>query len=217
MQWLSENVKWPGVALIGIGSNKASPSLDNAIHRIYLQGCMVVLPAGNNNSLACDSSPGRMRMPITVGATTRADYALYYSNHGSCVDIYAPGMDVEAAYYDGSRTAVESKSGTCAASAYVTGAVAMHMGNGMPPFKIKDYLLRHATEYQLRDVHDDDGDTTNKLLYVGKVSSRDADYKRPAGKKAKKTDKKKKDGKKDGKKGEKEGSSSTKDKTKTEL
>lgn len=56
-----------------------------------------------------------------MGATTRADYALYYSNHGSCVDIYAPGMDVEAAYYDGSRTAVEAHSGTCAASAYVTG------------------------------------------------------------------------------------------------
>ncbi|XP_063963688.1 extracellular serine proteinase-like [Lytechinus pictus] len=170
MQWLSENYKWPGVALIGVGSTGDSPSLDNAIHRIYLKGCMVILPAGNNNSLACDVSPGRMKMPITVAASTRSDYPVYFSNQGSCVDIIAPGMGIEAAYYHGSKTYVESLSGTSVASAYVTGAVAMHMGNGMPPFKIKDYLLRHASEDQIHQLKEG---TPNKFLYVGKVTSTD--------------------------------------------
>ena len=61
--------------------------------------------------------------PITVGATTRADYAVFFSNQGDCVDIFAPGKTIPSAVYDakGSRTATSTSGGTSTAAAFVGG------------------------------------------------------------------------------------------------
>ncbi|XP_072177265.1 extracellular serine proteinase-like [Diadema setosum] len=174
INWLAEMVARNCVALVEVASSSKSPSLDNAIHRLYTAGCVVVVPAGNNNSKACEFSPSRMKGPITVGATTKADYAVFFSNQDECVDIFAPGLAIEGAFYD-SRTASQNMSGTSMAAGYVAGAAAVHLANDMRLFKVKPYLVRHATEYQLRGV---ENGAPNKLLYVGKVSSR-VDYNRP--------------------------------------
>ncbi|XP_071508303.1 extracellular serine proteinase-like [Diadema antillarum] len=174
INWLAEMVARNCVALVEVASSSKSPSLDNAIHRLYTAGCVVVVPAGNNNSKACEFSPSRMKGPITVGATTKADYAVFFSNQDECVDIFAPGLAIEGAFYD-SRTASQNMSGTSMAAGYVAGAAAVHLANDMRLFKVKPYLVRHATEYQLRAV---ENGAPNKLLYVGKVSSR-VDYNRP--------------------------------------
>jgi cerevisin len=49
---------------------------------------------GNDNKDACDYSPAAAEKAVTVGASTVADERAYFSNHGSCVDVFAPGMYV---------------------------------------------------------------------------------------------------------------------------
>jgi aqualysin 1 len=54
----------------------------------------MVVAAGNNNANACFTSPAAASSAITVGATTNQDDQAKFSNWGSCVDIYAPGVAI---------------------------------------------------------------------------------------------------------------------------
>ncbi len=45
-------------------------------------------------SLSCTSSPGGAEAAITVGASTLDDGRASFSNHGPCVDVFAPGVNV---------------------------------------------------------------------------------------------------------------------------
>ena len=46
---------------------------------------------GNDNRDACNYSPAGAENAVTVGAMTLSDERAYFSNWGSCVDIFAPG------------------------------------------------------------------------------------------------------------------------------
>jgi subtilisin family serine protease len=59
-----------------------------------------VQAAGNSASDACLSSPGSAPEAITVGSTTSSDVMSSFSNAGSCVDIFAPGSSIIAAWTD---------------------------------------------------------------------------------------------------------------------
>jgi subtilisin family serine protease len=90
--------------------DQAVTDLQNACH------ISIVSAAGNQNDNACNYSPGDVATSLTVGATTPTDARATYSNHGSCVDLYAPGGDaganpVTSAWYT-SDTATEALSGT---------------------------------------------------------------------------------------------------------
>ena len=60
--WLTEMRAKRSVAVMGLAAPGKSNTLDNALHGLYVAGTWVVLPAGNNNSVACDYSPARMQM-----------------------------------------------------------------------------------------------------------------------------------------------------------
>lgn len=53
--------------------------------------------AGNENDDAGNWSPARTPGAITVGATDIADNRAWFSNYGSIVDVFAPGVDVISA------------------------------------------------------------------------------------------------------------------------
>lgn len=86
---------------------------------------------GNDNFDACDVSPGRLSVAITVGATDSSDIMPSYSNFGPCVDILAPGDAVMSSYI-GSPTAKGLLSGTSMAAPYVTGVIARYAGLFIP-------------------------------------------------------------------------------------
>jgi cerevisin len=60
---------------------------------------------------------------VTVGASTLGDERAYFSNHGECVDVFAPGLNILSTF-KGSRTATSTLSGTSMASPHTAGLLA---------------------------------------------------------------------------------------------
>jgi cerevisin len=60
---------------------------------------------------------------ITVGASTLGDERAYFSNHGKCVHVFAPGHNIISTYI-GSDTATATLSGTSMASPHTAGLMA---------------------------------------------------------------------------------------------
>jgi len=102
-------------------------SVDAAADAAVDNGVVVVVAAGNNNGDACNFSPAAAPKVLTVGATEEGinrDVRSYYSNWGTCVNIFGPGTSITAAWI-GTRTALRSISGTSMASPHVAGIAAL--------------------------------------------------------------------------------------------
>lgn len=60
---------------------------------------------------------------MTVGASTLGDERAYFSNHGKCVDIFAPGLNILSTWTGGNETS-NTISGTSMASPHICGLLA---------------------------------------------------------------------------------------------
>ena len=74
---------------LGGPASAASNSAANAAHAA---GVVVVVSAGNSYRDACLQSPASAVDALTVGSTAKDDSMSGFSNDGSCVDIFAPGV-----------------------------------------------------------------------------------------------------------------------------
>jgi hypothetical protein len=110
------------VANLSLGGS-LSTSLDTAVANVIADGITVVVAAGNDNVDACNQSPADVTAAITVAASNISDHAASFTNHGSCVDIFAPGVSILSAWI-GSSTASNVISGTSMAAPHVAGVVA---------------------------------------------------------------------------------------------
>jgi len=110
------------VANMSLGGGK-SPTLERVVNNAVEAGIHFAVAAGNDNKDACSYSPAGAQRPITVGASTLGDERAYFSNHGSCVDIFAPGLNIVSTYRGGSR-ATATLSGTSMASPHTAGLMA---------------------------------------------------------------------------------------------
>ncbi len=89
---MAANGGWPAVASLSLGGDR-SKSLDDAVEAVVSAGIPVVVAAGNDfGADSCTKSPAGALLAITVAATDINDKAAGFSNIGSCVDIWAPGM-----------------------------------------------------------------------------------------------------------------------------
>jgi len=130
-----------------LGGGKSTASND-AIEALIASGVIAVVAAGNDNADACNYSPASAPSVITVGATDRTDVRATFSNFGSCVDIFAPGVSITSAWYT-SDTASNTISGTSMATPYVSGGIAVHSGNvGHAQVKanIKNFSTKNAVK-----------------------------------------------------------------------
>ena len=126
--------------------------LDAAVAHLTELGIVVVVAAGNETAPACEVSPAREPTAITVGATDISDTRAFFSNYGSCVDIFAPGYDIEGASIDPAYESV-SKSGTSMASPHVAGAAAIALTTfpSASPAQVVDLLNSDATTGVVKD------------------------------------------------------------------
>lgn len=92
-----------------------SQALEDAIANSIKAGVVYALAAGNDNQSACLSSPSRMALAIKVGSTTNGDVRSSFSNIGQCVDLFAPGSNIESTW-DTSTTSTKIISGTSMAT-----------------------------------------------------------------------------------------------------
>lgn len=92
-----------------------SAALNQALANAVDSGVTFAVAAGNDNANACNYSPASEPKAITVGSTTINDARSSFSNFGSCLDVFAPGSDITAAWI-GSTTDIITISGTSMAS-----------------------------------------------------------------------------------------------------
>jgi hypothetical protein len=124
LDWVINNAVQPAVANMSLGADNPSTAFDTAVTNLVNAGVPVTLAAGNNNVDACGASPARTPVAITVGATEPAtDARASFSNFGSCLDIFAPGVSILSAGI-ASDTATSTFTGTSQAAPHVAGVAA---------------------------------------------------------------------------------------------
>jgi subtilisin family serine protease len=116
----------PAVANMSLGGGAFEP-LDLAIRGSILAGRVsYAVAAGNESTDACTRSPARTPEAMTVAASDSADAHAGFSNYGTCVDWYAPGVSITSAGIGGD-TATATMSGTSMASPHVAGVAAQYL------------------------------------------------------------------------------------------
>ena len=113
------------VANMSLGGGK-SRALDDAVNRAVDAGLHFAVAAGNDNRDACSYSPAAAEKAVTVGASTFSDERAYFSNHGKCVDVFGPGLNIKSTYI-GSNNAIATLSGTSMATPFVAGSAALYL------------------------------------------------------------------------------------------
>jgi len=156
----------PAVVNISMISG-SSPTIDAAVQNSIAAGLLYVVAAGNSAFDACYYSPARVPAALTVGATSSADTVWTYSNGGSCVDLFAPGVQVWTTL---SRTDTDatSTSGTSASAPHVAGAAALFLAANptASPSEVAGAILATASAGALAALP---ASSPNLLLYSAEL------------------------------------------------
>ena len=119
----------PAVVNMSIGFDTRDSAIDAKIASLVAEGIVVIAAAGNDGTTACNTTPAASPGVISVGASDIADKETSWSNYGTCVDMFAPGLDITSAwhFYGSSVNPYAILSGTSMAAPHVTGAVARYL------------------------------------------------------------------------------------------
>jgi hypothetical protein len=150
VDWVTANRVNPAVANMSLGCQGVFPcivqSLDDAVSNSVASGVTYTVSAGNSNVDAGQVSPARAVGVITVGATDSSDNRWAFSNFGSTVEVFAPGVLIPSSIAS-SDTAVDFFSGTSMAAPHAAGFAAIYLGvfPGSSPATISQALINSAT------------------------------------------------------------------------
>jgi serine protease len=125
IDWVTANAIKPAAANMSLGGG-FSQALNDAVKRSTDAGIVYAVAAGNGYANACDGSPASEATAITVGATNSTDTEADFSDRGSCLDIWAPGVSITSAW-NSSDVATNTISGTSMATPHVVGAIVLYL------------------------------------------------------------------------------------------
>jgi subtilisin family serine protease len=149
-----------------LGSSQAS---DDAVNRMIDNGVTAAVAAGNGNVLgqsinACSITPARVPRALTVSSTQNNDAKVGYANYGTCVDLFAPGLNITSAGIS-SDTSSATMGGTSMATPHVAGAVALYLqaNPSATPAQVHTAILGATTPNK---VTSPGTGSPNRLLYT---------------------------------------------------
>jgi subtilisin family serine protease len=149
IDWVTANHTKLAVANMSLGGG-ASTALDSAVSTSISSGVTYSVAAGNGNTAgvpqdACKSSPARVPAALTVAAADNKDTATSWSNYGSCVDLFAPGLNITSDWYDAASNTI---SGTSMATPHVTGVAALYLATntGAGPTDVGNAIKANASK-----------------------------------------------------------------------
>jgi subtilisin family serine protease len=152
IDWVTANRTLPAVANLSLGGG-ANSSVDDALKRMIARGVGAAVAAGNGNQGgraqdACKYSPARVPEAMTIGATTKTDAKTSWSNYGNCVDWFAPGAGITAAWIGSGTTETRTISGTSMASPHTAGVAALYLqsNTGASAQQVRDALYGATTK-----------------------------------------------------------------------
>lgn len=163
----SKGIKGKAVMNMSLGGT-FSQAINSAIQSLFNGGVVPVVAAGNENQDTANTSPGSAANAITVGAIDgTTDERASFSNFGTAVDIYAPGVSIESVGID-SNTATAVLSGTSMASPHVAGLAAylMSFQNVTDPAKVAA-LIKSLAQQTGASVKNNVQDTTSLIANNG--------------------------------------------------
>ncbi|PGH06502.1 hypothetical protein GX51_02326 [Blastomyces parvus] len=138
-----------------------SAAFNYAAAAVVRMGFFVAVSAGNDAIDAAKKSPASEPIVCTIGATDANDKIADFSNFGSGVDLFAPGVGIVSTIPGGNTDAM---SGTSMAAPHVAGLAAVFMAReNIAGPSVCDRLKDLATN----SVHGMPEGTTQKLLFNG--------------------------------------------------
>lgn len=162
IDWVRANAIKPAVANISWHAGSVSSALNTATNNLNNSGVFVSVAAANDNRNACYDSPGSAAGTITVAASDATDTRASFSDYGSCVDLYAPGVQIKSTYLNGNTATMN---GTSMASPHVAGVAALIKGDygERTSATIASTILNATTPYPIKS---NISGTPNRLLYM---------------------------------------------------
>jgi subtilisin family serine protease len=123
----------------------------------------VAVAAGNEGQNACNVSPASASGTYTVAAADKTDTRASFSNYGSCVDGYAPGVAIKSAWINSSTNTI---SGTSMASPHVAGVATLYKARygDTASSTIVSWINSNATSNVIKS---NPTGTPNRLLNTG--------------------------------------------------
>jgi len=163
IDWVTRHAKKPAVANLSLGGY-ANAQLDTAVRNSIASGVTYAVAAGNDGLPAGLYSPARVTQALTVGASDKTDARASFSNTGSSLDLFAPGVAITSASY-ASDMGKATYSGTSMASPHVAGAAALYLADHpkATPAQVAKALVKQAVSGRISGAG---LGSPNKLLHV---------------------------------------------------
>ena len=170
IDWVTgDHTTGPAVANMSLGGG-ASSSLDAAVQNSIADGITYAIAAGNGNFFgiaqdACNYSPARVTQALTVAATDKNDAKASWSNYGTCVDLFAPGVGITSAWGTGDSV-TNTISGTSMATPHVAGVAALYLSTNTTATvsQVENAVTSNATPNKVTGAGTG---SPNLLLYSG--------------------------------------------------
>ncbi|MBM7168481.1 S8 family peptidase [Streptomyces sp. G44] len=161
LDWVAKNAKQPAVLNGSLGGPR-SAAVNQAATALSDRGVLPVVAAGNEAVDACNVSPASADRVLTVGATNPQDQEASFSNHGPCLDMYAPGTAIVSARLGGGSVALD---GTSMASPHVAGVATLYKAQN--PAASSAQVYNWIVDKSVKDVLTVTRSSPNRLVQTG--------------------------------------------------